>query len=109
MMDRDEGRETDGSPSDEIVERVSESKRQLVKVLLGGMAAYSVPLMASFSMEGLRIGVAEAGVGVPFEPPGLFSANQRPPGRPFQPGNQPPGQPFASNQTPPGRPFNPPL
>jgi len=106
-MDRDEERETDGSPPDELVERVSESKRQLVKVLLGGMAAYSVPLMASFSMEGLRIGAAKAGEPiVPFEPPGLLGANQQPPGRPFQPGNQPPGQPFASNQTPPGQPFN---
>jgi hypothetical protein len=104
-MDRDEGRETDSSTSDELVERVNESKRQLVKVLLGGMAAYSVPLMASFSMEGLRIGVAEAGV--PFQPPGTSGSNQQPPGAPFQQGNQPPGQPFASNQTPPGQPFLP--
>jgi hypothetical protein len=72
----------------ELVERVDDKRRSLLKVVLGGMAAYTTPLMASFSMEGLRIGSAEAG-----EP---FSSNQPGPGPGF-------GQ-FVSNQVPPGPP-----
>ena len=91
----------------EVGERMSEDRRQLLKLILGSMAAYSTPLIASFSMEGLRIGSAEAG----FQPPGLSVANQLSglfqSGRPFEAGNQPPGQPFASNQTLPGVPFIP--
>ena len=91
----------------ELGERMSEDRRQLLKLILGSMAAYSTPLIASFSMEGLRIGSAEAG----FQPPGLSVANQSgqfPSGRPFEGNNQPPGQPFVFNQTPPpGVPFIP--
>ena len=110
-MDRDEGRETDSSPPDELVERVSEGRRQLLKVLLGGMAAYSVPLMASFSMEGLRFGTAQAG-GPQFCPPGLAGRRRAASGTAVhfeQPDRRRPAA-WASVQrsefNPPGRPFN---
>jgi hypothetical protein len=39
-----------------LEERVSADKRQFLRMVLGSITAYSVPLMASFSMAGLRIG-----------------------------------------------------
>jgi hypothetical protein len=87
----------------ELERRLVMSKRRFTRILLASAATYSVPLMASFSMEGLRIGTAEAGG----FPPGIFVANQVPPGPPFNKDNLPPGPPFASNQPPPGPPFLP--
>jgi hypothetical protein len=60
-----------GEPS-ALEQRLRMSKRSFVKLFLGSAAAYSVPLMASFSMEGLGIGKAQ-GQGYQF-PPGLFVA-----------------------------------
>jgi hypothetical protein len=74
----------------ELVERVDDRRRNLLKVVLGGMAAYTTPLMASFSMEGLRIGPVEPGVAGPgFR---QFVSNQG------QGGNQNQGQGGNQNQ-----------
>jgi hypothetical protein len=40
---------------------VSERRRALVKILTASAGAYAVPMVASFSMSGLRIDTAEAG------------------------------------------------
>jgi hypothetical protein len=86
----------------EILDRTSESRRAIVKTLLGAAGVYAVPLMASFPMSGLRIGAAKA---EDFVPPGLTAGNQLPPaffgkaeGKPFT-DNPPPGKPFGANQT----------
>jgi hypothetical protein len=87
-----------GEPS-ELEQLLQMTKRSFVRLFLGSAAAYSVPLMASFSMEGLGIGKAH-GQSVP---PGLLFAgtNQGISNFPFerypflgpnQPGNaNPPG------------------
>jgi hypothetical protein len=86
-----------------LLDRTDESRRALVKAILGAAGAYSVPLLASFPMSGLRIGTAEA---QEFHPPGLGAGNQLPPaftgtaeGKPFtDPAFNPPGTPFSANQ-----------
>jgi hypothetical protein len=91
---------TDGS---KLLERTSESRRTLVKAILGAAGAYSVPLLASFPMSGLRIRTAEA---QQFLPPGLAAGSKEPPaftgtakGEPFtNPDFNPPGTPFCANQ-----------
>lgn len=39
-----------------LEKNVDESRRKLIKMALGGAAVYSLPLMTSFSMEGLNLG-----------------------------------------------------
>lgn len=39
-----------------LEQNVDESRRKLIKMALGGAAVYSLPLMTSFSMEGLNLG-----------------------------------------------------
>jgi hypothetical protein len=99
-MDKNEPKKSDDQDVDESVDK---RKRQLLKLALGSAVAYTVPLMASFPMEGLRIGRANAGVigqhctinsHTYFSPPGLRAANQTIPGRPFSHSQQPPGRPF---------------
>jgi len=77
----------------ELESRLVMSRRRFARVLLGGAAgAYAVPLIASFSMEGLMIGGAHAAVSR-----GFFNASNQ--GReairenfPFLSANQFPGQ-----------------
>lgn len=69
MSDTRKPRTDSGEPS-ELEQRLRMSKRGFVKLFLGSAAAYSVPLMASFSMEGLGVGKAH-GQSVPR---GLFQA-----------------------------------
>jgi hypothetical protein len=77
----------------ELENRLLMSRRRFARVLLGGAAgAYAVPLIASFSMEGLMIGSAHAAI-----PRGFFHASNQ--GRdniyenfPFLSANQFPGQ-----------------
>ncbi len=60
---------TDGNPESAgepgrrtlLEERVSADKRQFLKLVLGSMTAYSVPLMTSFSTDGLQVSAAAAG------------------------------------------------
>jgi hypothetical protein len=44
----------------ELEQRLKMSKRRFMRVFLGSAAAYSVPLLASFSMEGLGVSKAHA-------------------------------------------------
>jgi hypothetical protein len=84
---------------------VGERRRALLKVLTASAGAYMVPMVASFAMNGLRIGEAAANVG--FCPPGLVAGNQlseHPQGRPFGK-DQPPGTPFSDPFGRPGTPF----
>lgn len=99
-------------PRTPLEERVSADKRQFLKLVLGSMTAYSVPLMASFSMGGLRFGSARAqqdtiryepdlcppGLGAhrSDNPPPPFNINEEErPGRPFSdPAFQPNGRAF---------------
>ena len=88
----------------DVEEGFDKRRRQLLKLALGSAAAYTVPLMASFPMEGLRIGKANAGIiacETSLFPPGIFGANQTlviPPGRAFSNNPQvvcrPQGRPF---------------
>ena len=39
-----------------LEQNVDESRRKLIKMALGGAVVYSLPLMTSFSMEGLNLG-----------------------------------------------------
>jgi len=48
-------------PDSEFVSSVDERRRSLLRAVLGGAAAYSVPLIVSFGMAGLRPGTAVAG------------------------------------------------
>ena len=99
VNDRKSGGERSGPSA------VSERRRALLKVLTASAGAYMVPMVASFSMNGLRIGTAEAGES--FCPPGLVAGNQlseHPQGRPFS-ADQPPGRPFSGKFNPPGKPF----
>lgn len=83
---------------------VSERRRTLLKVLAASAGAYAVPLVASFSMSGLRVG--EAAHLTVFEPPGLAAGNQTqvsPAAPPFG-ANQPPGFSVGGKQ---GVPFEP--
>jgi hypothetical protein len=70
-----------GEPS-ELEQRLTMTKRSFVRLFLGSAAAYSVPLMASFSMEGLGIGKAHAQTAPEFAPgvppPGFLANNQFP-------------------------------
>jgi hypothetical protein len=76
----------------ELEQRLSMSKRRFVRVFLASAAAYSVPLIASFSMGGLGVGRARA--------QSFFGPNQslrdEPPGsgRGFLAANQAPGEPI---------------
>lgn len=45
---------------DRILAHVSPDRRNLLRVILGGAAGFSLPLLASFSLEGLRFEPAEA-------------------------------------------------
>jgi hypothetical protein len=88
----------------DLVSRADPNRRELMKFALAGATAFTVPLMASFSMDGLKIGDAHA------KPPGRpfgSNATTQPPGRPFQdPQHNPPGRPFEHGGfNPPGRPF----
>lgn len=68
MSDSSKPSKEAGEPS-ALEQRLEMSKRSFVRLFLGSAAAYSVPLMASFSMEGLGIGKAHGQV-----PSGLFQA-----------------------------------
>jgi hypothetical protein len=95
---------------------VNERRRALLKILTASAGAYTMPMVASFSMSGLRIGEAEAGTATVefekvhsancevsfFDPPGITS-EKTPSGRPFG-GNPPPG--FTEGQKN-GKPFTP--
>jgi hypothetical protein len=59
---------TDSIEPSELEQRLQMSKRSFVRLFLGSAAAYSVPLMASFSMEGLAVGKAHG----QSAPPGQF-------------------------------------
>jgi hypothetical protein len=91
-----------------LPEGIDKRRRQLLKIALGSAVAYTVPLMASFPMEGLTIGRAKAGgvvstFGTPLHPPGLAGSNQSLlPGRAFQFSDQPPGKPFNDPSKPVG-------
>ena len=39
-----------------LEKNVDDKRRKLIKMALGGAAVYSLPLMTSFSMEGLNLG-----------------------------------------------------
>lgn len=85
---------------DDSMGGVDEKRRALIKGILGGAGAYSMPLVVSFSMSGLRVGSAHAEGS--FVPPGLSAGDEVPPafegnakGRPFSdPHFNPPGRPF---------------
>ena len=82
---------------------VDEKRRALIKGILGGAGAYSMPLVVSFSMSGLRVGSAQAQGS--FVPPGLAAGHELPPAfegsvpaRPSaDPLFDPPGRPFGGN------------
>jgi hypothetical protein len=75
----------------ELEQRLSMSKRRFMRVFLASATAYSVPMIASFSMGGLGVGRARA--------QSFFGTNQssrdEPPGsgRGFRAANQAPGEP----------------
>ncbi len=71
----------------DLIESSDGSRRQLLKIVLGSVAAYAVPVMASFSMGALGIGVAEA-----------RGSRRRGHGRRRSRGG--PGGPFGSNMFP---------
>ncbi len=46
--------------SEELEQSVDPARRSLLRKVVSAAAVYSVPVVASFSMEGLRVGEAEA-------------------------------------------------
>lgn len=64
----------------QVIERMDSHRRQLLKFVLGSAVAYTVPAIASFSMEGLGIGTAEAGL--PPDPDSSATNMPRPPNMP---------------------------
>lgn len=100
-MSESEPKKRDGEAT---VLPASERRRALLKVLTASAGAYAMPMVASFSMSGLRIGEAAAQTG--FCPPGLVGTPpwDMPDGRPFS-GDQPSGRPFSGSFDVPGKPF----
>lgn len=90
-MSTDQLKRDGGSGSGEVSD-VSQRRRALLKVVAASAGAYAVPLVASFSMNGLRIDRAEA-----LEFPFVLGGNQTSSLPKF--GFEPPQTPVIGNQT----------